>query len=64
MTPEYARKLEQNALYVMDAYDHPALHQVARFALAALANPETALPDGYAVVKKPELLGVGVPSRG
>jgi hypothetical protein len=63
VTPEFARQLQQDALHVMDVYEHPVIQGLARFVLAALANPATAVPEGYALVKKPELLGIGVPQR-
>lgn len=57
------RRLEQDARHLLDAYDNPAVQRVARAVLAALENPLVFVPDGYALVKKPELLGLGVPSR-
>lgn len=56
-------RLEQDARFILDTYDHPALDRVARVVLAALEDPTLLLPEGYALVKKPELLGKGVPSR-
>lgn len=56
-------KLSQDAYFILDAYDHPALHNVARMMLSILAKPELVIPEGHAIVKRPELLGKGVPSR-
>ena len=56
-------RLEQDARGVLDVYDNPAVQRVAQAVLAALANPMLFAPEGYALVKKPELLDKGVPTR-
>ena len=56
------KKLAEDARYVADRYEtDPTANYVARVLLAQLENPVTLIPEGYALVKKPELLGKGVP---
>lgn len=56
-------RLEGDARHILDVYEErsPAAARVARVVLAALENPAVFVPEGYALVKKPELLGKGVP---
>ena len=55
------KKLAEDARYVLDRYEtDPTANYVARCLLAQLENPATLIPHGYALVKKPELLGKGV----
>lgn len=56
-------RLERDAREILDYIDRPFAHRVARVVLAALENPSMFVPEGYALVKKPELLGLGVPER-
>lgn len=64
MTLDRAR-LEGDARHVLDVYEErsPAAGRVARVLLAALADPNVLVPEGYALVKKPELLDKGIPER-
>jgi hypothetical protein len=56
-------RLERDARYILDVYDHPALHRVARTLLAALEDPVLMLPEGMFVGRRPELYDKGVPAR-
>ena len=56
-------RLRQDAEYVIENYGESPAGRVAQEVLHILANPLLACPDGYALVKKPELLGIGVPQR-
>ena len=56
-------RLRQDAEYVIENYGESPAGRVAQEVLHILANPLLACPEGYALVKKPELLGIGVPSR-
>ena len=56
-------RLEQDARFILDTYDHPALDRVARVVLAALEDPTLLIPEGYFVGKRPELFDKGIPRR-
>jgi hypothetical protein len=57
------RRLRQDAEYLVEADgDHVAV-RLAATVLAILDDPRLVTPEGYALVKKPELLGIGVPQR-
>ena len=55
-------RLYQNAAYVLENHPDTVAADLARVVLAALAEPSVFLPEGFAIVKKPELLGLGVPA--
>jgi hypothetical protein len=56
-------RLRQDAEYVVENYGESPAGRVAQVVLHILNNPLLACPEGYALVKKPELLGIGVPQR-
>jgi len=56
-------KIRQDAEWVKENHDGSMAAIVAEWLLHFMAHPEQLLPQGYAVVKKPELLGLGVPRR-
>jgi len=56
-------RLRQDAEYVIENYGESPAGRVAVDMLAILNNPLLACPEGYALVKKPELLGLGVAAR-
>lgn len=55
-------RLEQDAQHMLDVYDSPSARRVAMAVLAGLADPSVFIPEGFALVKRPELLGLGVPT--
>jgi hypothetical protein len=56
-------RLRQDAEYVIENYSGSPAGRVALDLLRIIENPVLACPDGYALVKKPELLGLGVAQR-
>jgi len=54
-------RLLQDARHVAESYEGQTAGAVAAALAAILEDPRKAVPDGYALVKKPELLGLGVP---
>ena len=56
-------RLRQDAEYVIENYGESPAGRVALEMLQILDNPILACPPGFALVKKPELLGLGVPQR-
>jgi hypothetical protein len=56
-------RLRQDAEYVVENYSGSPAGRVALDLLRILENPLLACPEGYRMVKMPELLGLGVPQR-
>lgn len=56
-------KIAQDAKDVIEYQPGTVAADVAAHLVSALADPSYLIPDGYALVKKPELLGLGVPAR-
>lgn len=57
------RELRQSAVYVRDTAPDSWTERVATALIEIIDNPSLVTPEGYSLVKKPELLGKGVPPR-
>ena len=58
------KDLRQNAVYVRDTAGDSWTEGVANALIQIIDNPALVVPEGYSLVRKPELLGKGVPQRG
>ena len=58
------KTLRQNAVYVRDSAGDSWTEGVANALIQIIDNPALVVPEGFSLVKKPELLGKGVPQRG
>lgn len=56
-------RILQDAQYVAEAYDGQTAGAVAQALIQFIQEPGLWVPDGYRLVKMPELLGKGVPGR-
>lgn len=57
-------RLKEDAQHVRDSYGTDTMAgMVAARLLQILEEPSLVLPEGYAVVRRPELLGKGVAAR-
>lgn len=54
-------RLLQDATYVIENQPESVAAGVARALMAAIVDPGRLLPEGMAIVSRPELLGKGVP---
>ena len=58
------KTLRQNAVYVRDTAGDSWTEGVASALIQIIDNPALVIPEGFSLVKKPDLLGKGVPQRG
>ena len=57
------KTLRQNAVYVRDTAGDSWTEGVASALIQIIDNPVLVVPEGYSLVRKPELLDKGIPFR-
>ena len=57
------KTLRQNAVHVRDSAGDSWTEGVANALIQIIDNPALVVPEGYSLVKKPELIGKGVPQK-
>lgn len=56
-------RLRQDAAYILERGGDHISEFLASELVRILDNPSLVTPTGYSLVKKPELIGLGVPQR-
>jgi hypothetical protein len=57
------RRQQQNAEWALSIHETGPIAELATFALEIIANPTLLVPASHAIVRKPELLTLGIPAE-